>query len=854
MRRIRDLSVLKEDLRAKTDLAAFVSRYVTLTQRGKNFWANCPFHEETTPSFNVTPEKGVWSCLGCRESGDLFTFAQKMHNGSFADALEIVAESTGFDLEPYYRELTPEEELREQRYEVMAQVADAMHEQLLLNPTMLSFYAERGINRDTLALFKIGFCPSLAWLQTLVTPDILDFIEPNYGNRGNLFDGHLVYPQFTPPGQVWGFYARQAPGVKPKYVGPSRESALFEGGHRLYGLFQARKLMRQTKAPFSILEGFHDAMKAQQEGVPAVATCGTELATDQVQTLQAYAIREAVVVFDGDDGGLAGMLRLALNAHKIHSLNLKFARIPGDPDEFIHGRGIEAFLIVLHKAVCAVEYVVSHYAHMDVSTPSGKLDFLNEVRTHLKQYPRRSVQRALGVQAAAEVIAVDSSVVADYLEEDDQNHLVNVRGEIVVLAELAQNREAWNVAIRTQDFSLERHRKTFDLMQELYQDSGAVNHEMLMLTAQNNAVPAAVLDTIRQLPYIDRSNAEAFLNDVREKSLRRHVRELAYDNARAIADLNAKPEETLGTLIESVTDLMVGKQNRHVLTSAEATALAIDEFERKSAREGNEVDGLDLGPDFSYLMGWTNGLRPKRVHVIAAVSGAGKSVVLKNWVHRLSVAENGPHAAGMVVTMEMDVNECIGRLVSMESGVPHANIDRARFDSYEQYEAGAAAFERVRTAPLTWIEQQKAVKEIALEARILQARGALDYIGIDYVQLLNVDCYSSKWSMYDKYAAASQEIKNLADSLGVPIILVAQLNRAAYQEDTPTGEQMGSCIKIVQDAHVLYTLAPRDVGLLGFLAKNRGGASGKATNLAFDRDQNRSTLKVKELSLRGSAQ
>lgn len=865
MRRIRDLMALKDDLRTHVDMVAFIAPHVDggLTQRGKNWWGLCPFHEESTGSFNVTPDialesgegRGLWSCLGCREAGDLFDFTQRVHNCNFTEALEILAEFSKFDLNPYYRELSPEEELLFARYEVMGQIADAFHSALRSSPQHLHFFAERGIEIETLERFKIGYCPSLEWLATVVDADILQWVEPIQNHRERLFNGHLLYPQFTAQGQIWGWFARQEPGVQPKYIGPSREAALFEGGARTYGLFHARQLLRQSKQPLLIVEGFHDAMVSQQAHIATVAVCGTELSDDQVKSLHAHAVRNGIVCFDDDEGGRSAMLRLANRSYEIESLNLKFVRVPGEPSEFIAANGADAFRDRLQNAVCAIEYVLGEYADLDVSTPTKIRDFLDHVRPHLSNYPRNHVDRALGIKRIAEMVGLAPVEVADFFEERTEQPLANPRAEIVLLAEFALNPQAWVLydGIAPDDFSLQKNQQAFDLMQRVYQHEAEVNPDLLLMVARNERAPVSVIETIEDLPRIARNSQDALLKDVRDKALRRKAQQLALHTAKGLNDLMTPAPETLGAFIESVTSMVTGRKQKTVFSSVEATMRAIQAFEDKSNAD-TDIAGLDMGPDWAYLMRWINGLRGGRVHVVAATSGVGKSIFgLTNVVHSLSVRPSGPQAAGLVISMEMDTTENISRLVSVDSGVPNYLVERARFDTEEQADAVSSSFERIYEAPLRWMEQQRTLRDIALQARMMQASPTgLQYVVLDYIQLLDLSPYNNRWSTHEKYGQASQDLHALAASLDVPIIAIAQLNRTAYEQDIPTGEQMGGAYKIYQDAHACYTLTKRNNNItLGFLDKNRGGPDKKAVDLEFNRDERTATLRMRELSIKG---
>src|SRR5579872_2010058 len=261
MKRLRSIDAVKEELRNATDMVALIGRYVELHQQGKNFFGKCPFHEDDSPSFNVTPSKNVWSCLGCRQAGDVYRFIEKFHQCSFLDAIEIISELTGFNLAPFYRELTPEEALLSKCYEATSKIADALCDELTLHPEIMDWFYERGIGPLSLERFKVGYCPSVAWIEEKVEAGLLQMIEPSAANREAVFGGHILYPQFTPSGEVWGWYART--DGKPKYRGPSRESFLFSGTARLYGLHLARRMPGVRESGLVLVEGFNDAIAAQ---------------------------------------------------------------------------------------------------------------------------------------------------------------------------------------------------------------------------------------------------------------------------------------------------------------------------------------------------------------------------------------------------------------------------------------------------------------------------------------------------------------------------------------------------------------------------------------------------------------
>lgn len=859
MRKFRDINLVKEDLRAQVNIVEFISRFVNLEQRGPRWIGLCPFHEDVNnPGFAVSPEivyepsgsKGVWACWSCDARGDLFSFVQQINDLAFFEAIEYIAEAIKFDLSPYYRDLSPDEELKEQRYAVTEMIADLFCDQLLAAPTKLAFFKRRGIDEEIIREFKVGWCPSLDFLTANVERDVINMIEPKLGNRSRLFGDRFVYPQFTTLGRVWGWYARQpddrAEGT-PKYIGTSNEAPLFDGFERLYGFPSARKLLRKSKYPMLIVEGFHDALAAQQAGFPAVAACGTNLSAKQVETLQAHAVRKAIVAFDPDAAGADGMFKIAERAHEINSVQFQFVEVSAEPEEFIANYGADAFGDCLDNALGPIDFIVSRYASLDTSTATKKRDFLEHIRPYLVPYPRRSLSRALGVQAVSRVTNLSEEVISDFLDERSDSPLSNLTGELIVLAELAMNPQAWITlpGITQTDFSLRRYGHTYNLMRELYENEAEVNIDLLITHANNTNAPHEVLETIARLPSVTRKTPELFARDIRDKAVRRAAEDFASVMAHQVRDLTSPVVESIASMIEHVSGTMVATSRRPTYSSVEVVARAVQEMERRSNIESG-IAGLDMGEDWKYITQVLNGHRGGRVNLVVATSGVGKSILGSNWMHCLTIAPEGPQAAGLIVSQEMSAEESVFRSVAIDSGVPHSLIDHARLNNEEQLDLIAGSLDRIRSARLTWMEGQRTLRDIALQARLLQSRGELEYILIDYIQLIDLSPYNDRWSMIDKYNQTSQDMHDLAETLNVPIIAMAQLNRKAMEEDIPTGEQMGSSIKIYQDAHFVLVLAPRDYGLVASVDKNRGSQSKGVIKLQFDTNAETSTLRIRE--------
>ncbi len=733
--RFRDLAALVRELKEKTDLVAFIQREIPLVQRGSRWIGSCPFHQDTSPSFAVLPPKdGIvskWGCHPCNLKGDLLDFVQQRQQCTLPEAVEIIIGITGFDATPYLRESTESEAMLEAQYRYVSGMAQFFHQVLLTSAAqMFWLLEERGLTHETLARFVIGYCPSLDFARTHFPIEALRFVEPNETTWINIFGGHILIPQFTVSGQVWGWYARHTDG-KPKYVSTSSASPLYDPSARMYGLAQAKKLPDREKSKIIIVEGFFDVMAAQQNNFPAVATCGTSLTNQHIQTLYDHAIREAVIVYDGDEAGRKAMEEIALRAHNINALNLKFIVIPGDPDEFLDQQGPHAFTVALQKAVCSVEFVIENYARANISTPTAKMDLYNQCVSYLASIPRGAFTRKIGIDALAHILRIDAEGILADLDHLKEPPLCSEIAEQTVLAEFLHNTSSFSQfpALKASHFGFHLHQTLFALMSDLWASGAAVGRDIVLHEIAVRRLGTPYVDLVSRLGEKDRSNAPRFATEITEKATRRAIHALFERTKADVYDLKSNLSSSVSGAIETATKMLVGESHRQtVFTTPEATVKAVAIFEQRQRGETGGTIGLDAGPYWQRLMSWTGGFRPGRLHVVAALSGVGKSVVLMNWIHGLSVHPRGSRAAGLFVSMEMSEQENIVRLLAIDSGIPYDHINRGRTVDFDSLLRVREAFLNLKQASITWMVGQHTVAQIAVQGRLLKAAGMLDYI------------------------------------------------------------------------------------------------------------------------------
>jgi DNA primase len=318
MARIKDASV--EAVKSAAEILPLVEDYVRLRKAGGTYKGLCPFHQEKTPSFTVSPARGTFKCFGCGEGGDAIAFVEKLESVDFVGAIETLAQRFGVQIE--YEEISPEADRARKRKERLTQLmerATSFYERVLWDSEQGAFareyLASRGLGEEVCRQFRLGYAPggptlTRRALQEGYTRE--DMLAGGLINRrGNdYFTRRLVFPLADARGAVRGFQARKLyddDPLPPKYVN-SPESDLFKKGDLLYGLHTARQpIAKQERAV--IVEGNTDVLALRQAGFePVVASMGTALTAAQLRELNRLTKR-IFLCFDSDAAGQDATLR-----------------------------------------------------------------------------------------------------------------------------------------------------------------------------------------------------------------------------------------------------------------------------------------------------------------------------------------------------------------------------------------------------------------------------------------------------------------------------------------------------------------------------------------------------------------
>ncbi|MEE2679628.1 MAG: DNA primase [Myxococcota bacterium] len=370
-----------ETIRDRVDIVDLIGRHVSLKHAGRNHKGLCPFHDEKTPSFVVTPDRGTFKCFGCGEGGNAFGFLMRVENLTFPEAVRQLAAEYGIAVP----EARGESGETQRLYEANAVAHECYRAALRAdNSPGTRYLAGRGIDAATITRFEIGYAPD-RW-DTVANALEAERIPVSVGERAGLLKlgrsgghydllrGRVTFPIRDVRGRVVGFGGRVLdPDQEPKYLN-SPESPVFQKRRSFFGFPAALEPMRREGRAV-VVEGYFDLVALHRAGVDgAVATCGTALTEDHARELRRRT-KKVVLLFDGDEAGQKAMergLEVLLPAGlRIHAAVLP----PGeDPDDFLARAGAEALVALIDEAPDALEVAIRRAVARGCASPADKAD------------------------------------------------------------------------------------------------------------------------------------------------------------------------------------------------------------------------------------------------------------------------------------------------------------------------------------------------------------------------------------------------------------------------------------------------------------------------------------------------
>lgn len=342
-----------QQLLSRVDIVDVIDKHVKLKKAGQNYQACCPFHNEKTPSFTVSPTKQFYHCFGCGAHGTAIGFLMEYAGQGFVDAVKELAETVGMTVPAESREVVEERQAAQSLIEVMDTAARLYRAELKRSPKAIQYFKGRGVTGEIAARFGLGYAPDDWQALKLAFEDYsigalveCGLVIDKDGKRYDRFRDRVMFPIQGNRGNVIGFGGRVLGDGEPKYLN-SPETPLFEKGRELYGLFLARRAIRDSQTAI-VVEGYMDVVALAQHGVEnAVATLGTSTTPMHVETLLRMA-DNLVFCFDGDNAGQKAAWRaLEQSLPAVQDgKDIRFMFLPpeDDPDTFVRRLGKEAFL------------------------------------------------------------------------------------------------------------------------------------------------------------------------------------------------------------------------------------------------------------------------------------------------------------------------------------------------------------------------------------------------------------------------------------------------------------------------------------------------------------------------------
>jgi len=418
------------DLIDRADVVEVVGRRVQLKKAGKEYKACCPFHDEKTPSFTVSPGKGFYHCFGCGEHGNALDFLMQYDHMEFVEAVESLAGLMGVEV--------PHEESQSQRparsydalFELVTKIGRYYEAELKKNEPAVEYLKNRGIDGATAKRFSMGYAPP-GWSNVLdkfgTSKEAIDrllavgvIIRKDNGQHYDRFRDRVMFPIKDSRGRMIGFGGRVMANEEPKYLN-SPETVLFHKGRELYGLYEARQALRSIDR-LVVVEGYMDVVGLARHGIDfSTATLGTATTDEHLNRLFRMC-DEIYFCFDGDRAGRAAAWRALENAlpQIREGRQIRFVFLPDDqdPDSFVQEHGAAAFESALDSATALSDFLIEELAaQVDMESVDGRARLAELARPLVSKIPP-GVYKELLTERLAESVGLPTAKLEAILSRD----------------------------------------------------------------------------------------------------------------------------------------------------------------------------------------------------------------------------------------------------------------------------------------------------------------------------------------------------------------------------------------------------------------------------------------------------
>ncbi|MDD4088237.1 MAG: DNA primase [Tissierellia bacterium] len=518
----------------QNNIVDIIEEYLPLKKAGANYSTNCPFHKEKTPSFIVSPDKQMFHCFGCGESGDSISFLTKYKNYTFVEAAEHLANRAGIILEEINSsKMNNNKQTADKLYKINRDAAAYFYKNLRKCPNVIEYLFSRNIKPGVIKLFGIGYANDewdnlLNYLKNegYKVEDILKtgLIIKNEKNNTyyDRFRNRVIFPIFDVKKRIIGFGGRVIDDSMPKYLN-SPESLIFNKGYNLYGIHLARENVRNNS--FILVEGYMDVIKMHVHGYnTAVAALGTSFTENQIKLLKRYS-KSFYIAFDSDDAGQKASLK-AINMLKKNNLKAKviIMKDAKDPDEYLNKFGKTSFDKLIENSLDYYAFLELYFK--EILENSNKVEYINNFFDNIVNI-NSEIERELIFDKLSRKVGVSKeSIIKEYNKRSTkQKTLIKTAKPAVVKPQVKKittchEEELIKLILLNNDFALKlseivnedtfKDLKYYKIIKELYEcriNDISIDSESL------NKITKNAMNVNLQIDNVDYDNLEALFKD-----------------------------------------------------------------------------------------------------------------------------------------------------------------------------------------------------------------------------------------------------------------------------------------------------------------------------------------------------
>jgi len=506
---VRYSEEILDEIRNRLDIVELISEYVSLKPSGKGYKGLCPFHQEKTPSFMVDSGRQIFHCFGCGEGGNIFTFIMKIEKVKFPEAVKILADKAGIALPTFENQNIKSSPDRELIFRLNEIAADYYHRNLFSaqGKSARQYLWKRNFSEEIIKKFQLGYAlPGYEHLMSILLAKKIPLSDlfkaglvaksSKSGKTMDYFRNRIIFPIFNLQGNIIAFGGRVLDDKLPKYIN-SPETAVYSKAKHLYGLFQAKKSIRQ-KNQVIIVEGYTDVLMAHQYGFEnVVASLGTALTSQQIDLVKRYA-DEVLVAFDSDTAGKIATLR-SLNMIKKAVRKVRIISLPldSDPADVLLKEGKNYFSNLLDKALPLIDYKLKVLTEQyNASTSAGKISIIRELFPDLSSVTSEVELQTEVKKIAEKLDLAEESILNDLnrykkgnrvlltsILTDTSSESTHINAEKILIGSMLQKRD--NIEkifseLQVEDFSIQEHREIVSIIMDLFKGGEKVSLQKVM--------------------------------------------------------------------------------------------------------------------------------------------------------------------------------------------------------------------------------------------------------------------------------------------------------------------------------------------------------------------------------------